>query len=416
VKYETAVANASIPSNIGGLVGNPVQQGLRFRNVFLYRMSNYFWESREEAYDPVANTFTNDTGRRYWWHPAYVNGAGRPVASFQSTTPPAGSTLQTDAEARAHGDASMRAWNDIQRWLTERNYFQAWGYTPLNEAALTDRSTYAATLGPNTQLRASGSTYLVPVQNNASLVPTDLTGMVSAYVASAPQGFTLTADTVSKGYEFELTANPLPNWRLAFNASKTTAVRNQVGDPALAEFIAYMDEQMAGVAGDMRQFNGDYSANNEVRTNWNNARANYTQLTLLQGAAAPEIRPWRFNIVTNYMFSSGRLNNVGVGASYRWQDKVIIGYPVIPDPQNSALGSFDLAAPYYGPSEDALDLWASYQRRITDKINWKIQLNIRNALYKDGRIPISIQPDGQTWATVRIKPTQEWFVTNTFSF
>ena len=32
------------------------------------------------------------------------------------------------------------------------------------------------------------------------------------------------------------------------------------------------------------------------------------------------------------------------------------------------------------------------------------------------KLGISVQPDGQTWASVRTKPTQEWFVTNTFSF
>ncbi|HEX2861514.1 MAG TPA: hypothetical protein VHN79_07730, partial [Lacunisphaera sp.] len=74
------------------------------------------------------------------------------------------------------------------------------------------------------------------------------------------------------------------------------------------------------------------------------------------------------------------------------------------------------ANPYYGPSEDAIDLWASYERKISEKLNWRIQLNIRNAFADDGLIPVSIQPDGKTWAGVRVKPNQEWFVTNTFSF
>ena len=66
--------------------------------------------------------------------------------------------------------------------------------------------------------------------------------------------------------------------------------------------------------------------------------------------------------------------------------------------------------------ESGIDLWASYERRLTDKINWRIQLNIRNAFASDDLIPISVQPDGQTWASVRVAPVQEWFVTNTFSF
>ena len=101
---------------------------------------------------------------------------------------------------------------------------------------------------------------------------------------------------------------------------------------------------------------------------------------------------------------------VGVGGSYRWVDKVIIGYPV------KTGGSFDLSQPYYGPEEDAVDLWASYEHKVTNKINWRIQLNVRNAFAQDTLIPISVEPDGKTWASVRVSPNQEWFVTNTFSF
>ena len=31
-------------------------------------------------------------------------------------------------------------------------------------------------------------------------------------------------------------------------------------------------------------------------------------------------------------------------------------------------------------------------------------------------IPVSIEPDGRTWASVRVKPNREWYLTNTFSF
>ena len=40
----------------------------------------------------------------------------------------------------------------------------------------------------------------------------------------------------------------------------------------------------------------------------------------------------------------------------------------------------------------------------------------KSAFAKDGLIPITVQPDGKTWAPVRVKPNQEWFLTNTFSF
>ncbi|MBL9201574.1 MAG: TonB-dependent receptor [Opitutaceae bacterium] len=401
VRYQTSVANASTQADLGGLAGT-IQQGLRFRNVFLYKMSAYTWDGREQS--------NNTPGQRYFWTPSYVNAAGRPVADLNGVGgSTAGTTLQTQAQADAHRDASIRAWNAIQNFLTGKGFFGAWGYTPLNSAALTDRATYEATLGPNTTTENGRA---IPVQNNAALVPTLST--VAAYTNITPQGLSVTADTESKGYELELTANPLPNWRIAFNASKTDAVRNNFGGPVLDELVAFMDQQMAGVAGDMRQFNGNYVATNEVRQNWNNWRGQYNLLKLQQGTSASELRKWRWNVVTNYSFREGRLKGAGIGGSYRWQDKVIIGYPL--QATTGTVASYDLNQPYYGPSEDALDLWANYERKLTQRINWKIQLNVRNVGKKDSLIPISIEPDGRTWASVRIAPHQEWFVTNTFSF
>jgi hypothetical protein len=227
-------------------------------------------------------------------------------------------------------------------------------------------------------------------------------------------GFAVTADAQSEGYEFEFTANPLPNWRITFNASQTEATRTNVGGATLDELIAYMDTAMAGPGGDMIRFNSDYSASNQLRFDWNNWRSQYTLMKLQEGSAAPEIREWRYNLITNYSFTNGWAKGIGVGGAYRWQDQNIIGYPVVGG--TGGIASFDLSQPYYGPAEDGIDLWVSYERKLSSKINWKIQANIRNAFADEDLIPISVQPDGRTWASVRIAPVQEWFVTNTFSF
>lgn len=276
---------------------------------------------------------------------------------------------ETQADADRRRDASIAAWDAIQAKLAPTGFFQAWGFDPTQ---------------------------------------------VYAYVSTAPQGFTVTADTESKGYEYELTANPTSNWRIALNASETTATRNNVGGPVLDSYVSYIDQQMAGPAGEMRQFSGGPTATTTAIM-WNAFRGNYTLMKLQEGAAAPEIRKWRYNLITNYTFGKETfLRGFGVGGGYRWQDKVVIGYPVVA--VSPTVSSFDLSKPYYGPSEHSIDLWTSYQRKITKKIDWKIQLNVRNAFAKDGLIPISVEPDGQTWASVRTKPNQEWFVTNTFSF
>jgi hypothetical protein len=163
--------------------------------------------------------------------------------------------LETVAQANTRRDAALAAINQMQVYLAGNGYFNAWNYAP----------------GPTTQsaLQTRG-------QYEANPTPPDPNTVLDARGAPAMQGFAVTADTASEGYEFELTANPLPNWRIAFNASKTEAVRTNVGGPVLDELVAYMDTLMAGPAGDLIQFNSDYSATNELRAGWNAWRGQYT--------------------------------------------------------------------------------------------------------------------------------------------
>jgi outer membrane receptor protein involved in Fe transport len=430
LKYETKMTGVTVEGFNNNALGSTVAGGLSWRNVFLYRLSAYTWDKREDPYP-------SDYGKGYsrnTWHPAWIdNTTGRLVAAYGGyknpdraaadvtadlKDPPANAHFETRAEAVAHRDACINAWNNIQRYLDGKGYFKAWGYNPTTLSALTDRSTYEAALtepagavdsilgkgghrdpaNPNTILDVSAPQY------------TPNPDTVNNYSASNP-GFAVTSDTSSEGYEFEFTANPLPNWRIAINASKTTANRVNVGGAVLDEFVAYMDAAMSGVAGDMRRWNGD--AGSEIRTDWFGWRSNYTLLKLNENAAASEIRKWRYNIITNYDFTEGFLKGVGVGAAYRWQDKVVIGYPVLAGAGDMV--NYDLTNPIYGPAEDGLDLWVSYTRQLSDKVEWKIQLNVRNAFDGDGLIPISTEPDG-SYASVRIKPVQEWFITNTFTF
>ena len=392
VKYDTRLVGATLSGFDNSGIPNTIKDALNWRNIKVYYMSAYAWSTAGQT------NVANYSGNRYIWDPVYVdNTTGRPVASGALATGPANSHLETTAQATTRRDAGLQAINDMQVWLAGKGYFNAWNYG----------------VGPTTQsaLQTRG-------QYEANPILPDPASVYDYRTAPSMQGFAVTADTRSKGYEYEFTANPLPNWRITFNAAQTTAVRTNVGGPVLDQLVSYMDNVMGGPAGDLVRFNSDYSAGNELRQDWLGWRGQYTLLKLGEGAAAPELRKWRYNVITDYQFPSGFLNGslkgVGVGAAYRWQDKVVIGYPVIPG--TGVLANFDLTKPYYGPSEDALDLWLSYERKITSRIDWRIQLNVYNVGKKDGLIPISVQPDGHTWASVRIAPVEEWALTNTFSF
>ncbi len=231
-----------------------------------------------------------------------------------------------------------------------------------------------------------------------------------------PAGFTVPEDAVSKGYEIEFNAQPTRNWRLTLNASKTTAVRKNIGGANLAEFVdAYENFLNNTDGGDLRIWWGG-AGNERSLFQWNqNVGSEWAARKLQEGTDVPELREWRVNAITNYDFDEGLLKGVNIGAAIRWQDDVVIGFKPIPNPTNPGRVNFDLDNPYRGPAETNIDMWVGYSRRLSDKIDWRVQLNVRNVGEGDNLIPITVQPDG-TPATYRIGPRQTWSLTNTFRF
>ena len=247
----------------------------------------------------------------------------------------------------------------------------------------------------------------------------------------APAGFAYTEDSVSKGWEFEFIANPTPNWRMTVNASRTEAVRDEVPGAAfrsIASFVdqAYMttDVGLAPVWWHQNTFGG------RVIGPYASFRPDWLRLSALNGQTQPEVRKWRANFVTSYDFKSGRLRDVGIGGAYRWEDKSIIGYA--PMLRTDGANAINLDAPVYGPTNDAADFWISYRRKLTDRITWRIQLNVYDVFGKNRLIPVSasVDPEGVR-ALGTITPTsvipmrasaytiregRSWSLTNTLEF
>jgi hypothetical protein len=133
-----------------------------------------------------------------------------------------------------------------------------------------------------------------------------------------------------------------------------------------------------------------------------------------RGSNVPEIPPWKANAVTNYTFDHGPLKGVWVGGGYRWEDKRILGYG-LKNINNPATVSIDITQPLYGPTDDHFDLWVGYSRRLTKKINWRVQLNLRNVGENTKLVPVSYEPDGTT-AFSRIQSGTLYQLTNTIEF
>ena len=277
---------------------------------------------------------------------------------------------ETQADADAQAAAAVAAWRSYTNEPIVQRIREAWGFNDFNVTQLTTMST--------------------PVAN-----------------------FVATEDQVSKGWEYEFTANPTKNWRITVNASETKASRSNIGGSDLQEFIELTNEYHNGPMGDLRQWGGG-AITSTARLSWNsNFYSKYLLMKLQEGTYSSELRRWRYNVVTNYRFDEGVLNGFNVGLGYRWQDKIALGYPVKQiDPSTI---TFDLDNPYYGPTQDAIDLWIGYTRKLTSKIDWRVQLNVRNVGDGNDLVPLSVQHDG-TVAAWGIAPSQTWTLTNTFSF
>lgn len=328
-------------------------------------LNNWFLGSFMSWGSNYADVFTHNLGVT-----GDMSTANDPSRSWHYTYEPivVNGQMQTPEQAEALKQQTVAAWRALQK-AVPADYYSAWGFGDINR--------------------------------------------VINHTNNAPANLTLTEDTVSRGYEFEFTANPTPNWRITANAAKVEAIRNNVGGPAMIELVDIVNTHMLGAAGDLRIWSGGGS--NQIRNSWNgNFYSDYSRTRLSEGNRSPELREWRFNVISSYDFTEGMLKGVTAGVGYRWQDEIAIGYKPL-HTSDPAIITFDLENPYYGPTEDAVDLWVGYSRKLTEKVRWRVQLNVRDAFSSKGLIPLTTQPDGSV-AAWRIAPSRTWQLTNTFTF
>jgi outer membrane receptor for ferric coprogen and ferric-rhodotorulic acid len=323
-------------------------------------------------------------------------------------------------------------------WLSAT---EAWGYQFARQAladggngALTFAGGYTPVLGQTAaEAKADGiaiaSAYLNPVNQPADsfyqlygIDRSQWSGNIS-FTDPARLGVTVTGSTRSQGTEYEFTAQPLPNWNITFNFSQTQAQSHGLAD-SLAAWIeqrwAVFNTPVSGtsrpaVIGDLRMWWNDPSTQTVRQAFHDNVWIPYRLYRAKENSDVSELRPRRFNLVTDYTFRTGRLEGTKVGGACRWQDRVVLGYPVLPDATETSAQPFDLSHPYLGSNETAVDLWIGYERKLSPKIHWRCQLNVSNAFAKSGLIPISVQPDG-SMAAGRIAEPRTWTVTNSISF
>jgi len=373
-KYETTVTNANFSGNALGNAG------------YLSDMERWM----------VANAFITEG---YWagdaspnqvWQGNWGAWAEGQIGNPQWTDP----RNHTD-EVINHPEnvAARAAAADLWNNLLPQNFYDAYGI-PVNTAnsgsyearqQLIDNGNFPATSGVWQIGKAGGG----------------------AVFGTAP---TVASDSKSEGYEIELLLRPTNNWDISFNAVQTEAV-NLGLDQETVEFIDLQRERLAGPLGDIRiWWVGDRATRDQFESNVG-AAFDFTQSTV--GFDLPEVRQWNMNAVTNYRFNEGALKGLNLGGAVRYQDDYIIGYGITETSPDVWIQ--DPNQPYYAGGDTKFDLWAGYSRKLTEKVNWSIQLNLKNVGASKGLVPISVQPDGTTAAS-RIEEGMTWAISNTFQF
>lgn len=225
-----------------------------------------------------------------------------------------------------------------------------------------------------------------------------------------------TRDVSAEGFEVDLVGNFTRNWRVGLNIGRQeTVFSNAV--PVFATVVFETEDNLRESG--LYHFFRDLGNSGNTLTNGqhfnNNATARTRDNLAANGQVSREQREWRTNFFTNYTFTEDSLfKGFNIGGAIRYQSGVAIGYPRVANEFGELLP--DLSSPFYGPSATNGDVWMGYSKKIrNEKVDWKVQLNVRNAIGSDDPIPIGAQPTGEVY-WVRNPNPMDIFLTNTFSF
>jgi len=231
-----------------------------------------------------------------------------------------------------------------------------------------------------------------------------------------------TQDLVTEGIEVELVGNLTKNITTSINASKQQTVLSNIGPTAIPLAFEFWNNLNTPLPNSPV---GLSYAELRLNTGLSNPALSGTEFAEViremqvqqgkDGQNSQEQRKWRVNAVFRYSFLEGMFDGLTLGTAFRWQQSVAGGFRNRLNEDGLSLP--DISDPIFGPDEFFGDFFANYERKLNNKINWKIQFNAKNLYRSEGDdfIPVSFNPDGSV-AVSRIGPERQFFVTNTFSF
>jgi outer membrane receptor for ferric coprogen and ferric-rhodotorulic acid len=190
-----------------------------------------------------------------------------------------------------------------------------------------------------------------------------------------------TQDFASEGWEFSLTANPKPNWRITVNVSKQRNVSSNVA-PAMKAWAVDIRTKLTDpklLALPTTLLKPDGVTFNTVADTLDINDQRIVEITSLEGFADQRQPELSANLVTAYDFKQGALKNFGVGGSYRWRDRATVGYGALA----GGNGALDPTKPYENDPTNWVGLFFNYRTTLFEKVRLRLQLNIDNVFDED---------------------------------
>lgn len=228
--------------------------------------------------------------------------------------------------------------------------------------------------------------------------------------------YELTSDKVSKGYEAELVANPIRNWRISLNAAKANATESNIGQ-VWREFI----QKRLPYWSQYTTLQGPDTSTNTISSRFLAIVQGLNLMQQADGRRTEQGREWRVNLLTRYSFSEGLLKGLFVGGGYRWRSAAIIGYRAVSVPNEFTFPGVAaqivvpaLNAPVKGVASNDLEGFLGYSRSLR-KGAWRVQLNVRNLLDESDLIAQRANTSGQN-TLFTLPPPRTFVLSTTFSY
>jgi outer membrane receptor protein involved in Fe transport len=223
-------------------------------------------------------------------------------------------------------------------------------------------------------------------------------------------------DVSSRGYEISVNANILRSWRLTANFSHQITKTSNFG----AKEAQWVEEVAYGYFNANPQYLGILTGaglqnNNEtIRQRLEDMRTILSLARTLSGKADARQPQYSANFVSGYDFDEGPFKGIGVGATYRWRQKPILGYAFVP----GRTDLFDTNQIFYGDQTHVVGAFASYRFRLrTTRV--RLQLNVNGLNNDHGLHPYSAVDAGNGTRRISrysVGPGRNFALSTTFDF